>query len=90
MFRKIALGLIAASPVYHLTLTAGDWLTQTCSKEPLNMAGLSATVQSSLPYIQRSMWLEIAVVALLLGVFAALGSQVRLRWPALLPVPVRE
>lgn len=86
-FRSVLVGLGLSSPVYHVVLAAGDWLTRTCTVEPMTMDGLLRALASSLPYAQRSFMGELAFTALFLGLYALAGFLVRLRWPSLLPQP---
>ncbi len=83
--KSLLLGLAMSAPVYHLTLAVGDWLTRTCSKEPLTDAGLLATLADSLPYVQRSLLGELAFTGAFLAVYTLAGYLVTRRWPALAP-----
>ena len=77
-----ALGLLIAAPVYHLTLIVGDWATQFCATEPRTLSGLIATLQSSLPYVQRSLVTEAFFGAALLGVYVLAGRALHSRLEA--------
>jgi len=81
----LALGL--SSPTYHLILAVGDWVTHTCSKEPLTPHGLLATVASSLPYFQRSLIGDLLFTSAFLSLYMLAGYLVALRWPSALPAP---
>ena len=88
--RSLLVGLGASSPVYHLILSTGDWLTQTCTKAPLTPHGFWATLMSNLPYYQRSLISEILFTSAFLSLYALAGYLVALRWPSILPQPSRS
>lgn len=81
----LALGLVLASPVYHVVLAVGDWVTQTCAKTPQTPAGLLQALAGSLLYFQRSFVVDVLVCGVFLSLYALAGYAVRLRWPAALP-----
>lgn len=83
--RMLLPAVVLAVPLYHVMLTAGDWLTQTCATEPRTLAGLQATFASAWPYMIRTGTTELAFTALFLGAYALAGVFVRSRWTALLP-----
>ena len=79
---SLAAGLGLSAPAYHLTLTLGDWVTRTCSQEPLTMKGFSATLAASMPYIERSLLGDILLTGAFLGLYFFASSLVRQRWPS--------
>lgn len=85
--KSLLIGLMAASPVYHLVLSTGDWALQFCSKAPLTPQGFWATLTSNLPYVQRSLVSEVLFTSAFLSLYALAGYLVTLRWPSLLPQP---
>lgn len=87
-FPSVLLGLGLASPVYHLVLATGDWVTQFCTQAPQTLSGLAVTLRSAFPYFQRSFLSEVLFTAAFLGVYALSGSAVRLWWPAAFPQPI--
>ncbi len=86
-FRSLLTGLVASSPIYHLVLAVGDWLTQTCIKAPLTPQGLWTSLATSMPYFQRSFLSDVVWASVFLSVYALLGYAVVLRWPSVLPLP---
>ena len=85
--KSMLLGLGLSSPVYHLILAVGDWLTHTCSTAPFTPQGLAATVASSLPYFQRSLVGDVFFTSAFLMAYTMAGYLAVLRWPSLLPHP---
>lgn len=85
--KSLLIGLMAASPVYHLVLSTGDWALQFCSQAPLTPQGFWATLTSNLPYVQRSLVSEVLFTSAFLSLYALAGYLVTLRWPSVLPQP---
>ena len=67
--RSLALGLIIASPLFHLALAVGDWATGTCGIWPRNPQGLAAAVTSAWPYFQRSLVGDLLFSSLFLSLY---------------------
>lgn len=85
MFSSLFMGLVAAAPAYHLTLSVGDWVTHTCSTAPWTWQGLMATIHTSVPYFTRSFLGDLVFTSAFLGLYTFAGYLVTLQWPALLP-----
>lgn len=83
--KSLLVGLGISAPAYHLILALGDWITQTCSKEPGTLTGLATTLASSLPYVQRSLLGDLVFTSAFLGLYTLAGYLVTLRWPSLIP-----
>jgi len=83
--KSLLVGLGISAPAYHLILALGDWITQTCSKEPGTLTGLATTLASSLPYVQRSLLADLVFTSAFLGLYTLAGYLVTLRWPGLVP-----
>lgn len=86
-FTSFAIGLGCSTPAYHLVLTVGDWVTQTCSKAPLTFQGLLETLTSSLPYVGRSLMTDALLAGAFLLLYAGAGALMIRRWPSLLHRP---
>jgi len=85
--KSLLIGLGVASPVYHVVLTMGDWVTQTCAKAPLTFQGFQATFAGSLPYAGRSIVTDTVFAGAFLTLYLLMGLLVVSRWPSLLPTP---
>lgn len=88
--KSLLLGLGVSAPVFHLVLAFGDWVTQTCSKEPWNFSGLRNTLMGSLPYFQTSLIGDLAFTAAFVGLYTLTGYLLTMRWPTLIPQLSRE
>lgn len=82
---SLMVGLLVSAPVYHLMLAVGDWVFHVCSQEPWTPAGLTATLASSLPYVQRSFLGDLLFTSAFLGLYTLAGYLVTLRWPSVIP-----
>ena len=71
--RSLLSGLLLASPVFHITLAVGDWLTGTCLVLPKTAQGLWASLAGSLPYFQRSLFGDLVFTSLFLSAYALAG-----------------
>ena len=80
---SFVVGLGVVAPVYHVVLTMGDWVTQTCSKAPLTFQGLQATFAGSLPYIGRSIITDAVLAGAFLTLYLLAGLFMVSRWPSL-------
>jgi hypothetical protein len=80
--RSLLTALVVSSPVFHLTLAAGNWLTGTCGVWPRTAEGLAQSVATSYPYFQRSFLCDLLFVSLFLSVASA-GAYL---WPSRKPV----
>ncbi len=69
-FRSLATGLLISSPIFHLVLATGDWLTGYCSVFPKTPHGFAATVVTAMPYFQRSFVGDMAFTSLFLSLYA--------------------
>ena len=69
-FRSLATGLLVSSPIFHLTLATGDWLTGYCSGLPKTPQGLGAAIVTALPYFQRSFVGDLAFTSMFLSLYA--------------------
>ena len=67
--RSLFAGLLLSSPIFHLTLAVGDWLTGTCSILPKNAQGLWLTIVSAAPYFQRSFIGDIFFTSVFLSLY---------------------
>ena len=79
--RSLLIGLLVSSPIFHLTLAVGDWMTGTCGIWPKTPAGLTSAVATSLPYFQRSfigdlLFTSIFLAAYALATYALTGRRV--------------
>lgn len=84
---SLLLGLAVIVPLYHLALTTGDWITHFCTKEPHTLQGFVATLNSNLPYLQRSCLNDVVLTAAFLGAYTLSGSALRAWRPSALPAP---
>jgi len=84
-FSSLLTGLGLSAPVYHLTLSVGDWLTHTCSTAPFTWQGLMTTIHTSVPYFYRSFFGDLVFTSAFMGLYTFAGYVVTLRWPSLLP-----
>jgi hypothetical protein len=82
---SLGMGLLLSSPAYHLILSTGDWVTQTCTKTPLTMQGLAETLAGTAPYAQRAFVGDVLLTSLLVGLYTLAGYLGSLRWPSVLP-----
>jgi len=85
--KSFVIGLGASSVVYHVVLTMGDWVTQTCSKAPLTWRGLQEVVVSNAPYAGRSILTDAVFAGAFLTLYLMVGLLMASRWPSLLPLP---
>lgn len=67
--RSILAGLLVSSPVFHLTLAAGNWATGTCGGFARTPGGLVQSVVSSVPYFQRSFVGDVLFASFFLGAY---------------------
>gem|GEM_PF-2240772 len=68
-FRSLLMALLISSPIFHLTLAVGDWLTGTCAVVPKTSQGIFLSVAASLPYLQRSFIGDTLFTGLFLSVY---------------------
>ena len=80
---SLLIGLGVSAPAYHVVLTMGDWVTQTCSKAPVTFQGLLATFAGSLPYVGRSIITDAVFAGAFLTFYLLAGSLMVSRWPSL-------
>ena len=85
--KSLLLGLGLSSPVYHLVLAVGDWITRTCSTAPFTPQGLGATIAGSMPYFQRSLVGDLLFTSAFLMLYTMAGYLAVSRWPSMLPHP---
>jgi len=67
--RSLMTGLVVASPIFHLTLAAGDWATGTCGIWPRTAQGLIRSVVGALPYFQRSFMGDLLFASFFLSLY---------------------
>lgn len=67
--RSLLTGLLISSPIFHLSLAVGDWLTGTCALLPKTPAGLWTSIAASLPYFQKSFAGDLLFTGLFLGAY---------------------
>ncbi|MBI1953169.1 MAG: hypothetical protein HYS41_03505 [Candidatus Omnitrophica bacterium] len=72
-FRSILTGLLVSSPIFHLSLSVGDWLTGFCGVWPKTAAGLTGAIVTALPYFQRSLVGDFLFSSLFLGLYTGLA-----------------
>lgn len=70
-FRSLFTGLCASSPVFHLTLAVGDWLTGTCSTFSRTPTGLFLSIWTTIPYFQRAFLSDLLFSSLFLALYTA-------------------
>ncbi len=69
--RSLLTGLVISSPLFHLTLAVGDWVTGTCGHWPRTPQGLAQSIASSWPYFQKSLAVDLLFSALFLLLYTA-------------------
>lgn len=74
-FRSLLTGLLISTPVFHVALAAGDWVTGTCGQWAKTPAGFAAAIGSTLPYFQRSFVGDFLFTALFLAAYSAVLSK---------------
>lgn len=85
--KSLLLGLGLSSPVYHLVLATGDWVTRTCSNAPFTAQGFLTTLATTFPYFMRSLISDLLFTSAFLSLYTLAGYLVVLRWPSALPQP---
>ena len=71
--RSLLVGLMVSSPIFHLTLSMGDWITGTCGHWPKTLSGLTQAVTSSLPYFTHSLIGDLIFASLFLSLYTMAG-----------------
>ena len=69
--RSLLTGLVVSSPLFHLTLSVGNWATGTCGHWPRTLQGLAQSIASSWPYFQKSLAVDLLFTALFLLLYTA-------------------
>ena len=67
--RSMLTGLLVSSPIFHLALAVGDWVTGTCTVWPKTPQGLAQAVVTAIPYFQRSFVGDVLFASLFLGAY---------------------
>lgn len=67
--RSLLVGLLVSSPIFHLTLAIGDWVTGTCAIWARTPAGLLSSITSTWPYFQRSFVGDVLFASLFLSAY---------------------
>lgn len=78
-WRSLSAGVLAASALFHVVLTVGDWATGTCGGWPRTLSGFFAALASSAPYAARMTIGDALFAAAFLAGYAAIGAGV-LKW----------
>lgn len=87
LVKSFVIGLGASSAVYHVVLTMGDWVTQTCSKAPLTWRGLQEVFVSNVSYAGRSILTDAVFAGAFLTLYLMMGLFMASRWPSVFSLP---
>ena len=67
--RSLLTGLLVSSPIFHLTLSVGNWATGTCGSWARTPGGLAQSIVTSVPYLWRSFVGDVLFASLFLGAY---------------------
>lgn len=70
-FRSLLTALVVSSPVFHLALAIGNWMTGTCGNFSKTPEGLAISVASGYPYFQKAFLSDLLLISLFLSLASA-------------------
>ena len=82
--RPLLTGLLISSPIFHLTLAAGDWWTGTCAVLPKTPQGFLSSIVGSLPYFQRSFVGDMLFTSLFFAAYGMVATVFRIKYGTVL------